>query len=220
MKKLTKYSRAAQYLESIFKMLNDEFFENALTMPVITIQDTPKAYGHVTTSKVWRIEADESKAAYELNIGAGTMNRHIENVCATMMHEMVHIYCIEHGIQDTSRGGIYHNKKFKAEAEKRGLIITYSKKYGFCHTEPSDTLLQFVLDTGLEDIQIGRGNERFFTGISGTAGGATGTEKPIKKKSSTRKYICPSCGVSVRATKQVNIICADCLKLMEVESND
>ena len=36
-----------------------------------------------------------------------------------------------------------------------------------------------------------------------------GTDKP-RKKSSTRKYYCPVCGNSVRATKDVNILCMDC----------
>jgi len=34
------------------------------------------------------------------------------------------------------------------------------------------------------------------------------------KSSSTRKYICPSCDMSVRATKAVNIQCNDCDCLM------
>ena len=36
---------------------------------------------------------------------------------------------------------------------------------------------------------------------TGVSGGSLG-----KKKSSTRKYVCQHCGISVRATKDVNII--------------
>jgi len=32
----------------------------------------------------------------------------------------------------------------------------------------------------------------------------------VKKPSSTRKYVCPKCGLSVRATKAVRIACVDC----------
>lgn len=38
----------------------------------------------------------------------------------------------------------------------------------------------------------------------------------IKKPSSTRKYFCPSCGMSIRATRDVRIKCADCDTLMKV----
>ena len=37
------------------------------------------------------------------------------------------------------------------------------------------------------------------------------------KSSSTRKYVCPCCHTSVRATKQVNIMCADCDEYMVEE---
>ena len=46
MKELTSYNRVAGYLNKIFDMLNAEFFENTLSRPTITIQSTPRAYGH------------------------------------------------------------------------------------------------------------------------------------------------------------------------------
>ena len=46
MKELTSYNRAAGYLNKIFDLLNARYFENTLSRPTITIQSTPKAYGH------------------------------------------------------------------------------------------------------------------------------------------------------------------------------
>ena len=44
------------------------------------------------------------------------------------------------------------------------------------------------------------------------AGGTDGTDGKLpKKKSSTRKYLCVRCHNSVRATKDVNIMCMDCM---------
>ena len=45
MKQMTEYNRASGYLNKIFNLLNEEYFENALSKPVITIMSTPKAYG-------------------------------------------------------------------------------------------------------------------------------------------------------------------------------
>ena len=150
MKELTSYNRVAGYLNKVFDLLNNEFFEGALSRPTITIQSTPKAYGHFTLSKdTWVSKLGET---HEINIGAGTLSRPIENVCATLLHEMVHYFNYENGIQDTSRGGTYHNKRFKTEAEARGLIVAHSEKYGWSHTSPSDELLDFVLINGLTDI--------------------------------------------------------------------
>lgn len=46
MKELTSYNRVAGYLNKVFDLLNAAFFENALSRPTITIQSTPRAYGH------------------------------------------------------------------------------------------------------------------------------------------------------------------------------
>lgn len=51
MKQTVRTSRTAGYLEKIFRSLNADSFNGELEEPVITIQDTPTAYGHVTVSK-------------------------------------------------------------------------------------------------------------------------------------------------------------------------
>jgi len=39
-------------------------------------------------------------------------------------------------------------------------------------------------------------------------------EKKGAGKSSSRKYVCPKCGMIIRATKKVKVICADCDELL------
>ena len=73
MKELTTYNRAAGYLNRIFDLLNQEFFENTLSRPTITIQSTPKAYGHFSLrDDTW---ISKGGAFHEINIGAGTLVR-------------------------------------------------------------------------------------------------------------------------------------------------
>ena len=214
MKELTSYNRVAGYLNKVFDLLNEEFFESELSRPTITIQSTPKAYGHFTlSSDTW---ISKLGGTHEINIGAGTLSRPIENVCATLLHEMIHYWNYENGIQDTSRGGTYHNKRFREAAIERGLEVTHSEKYGWSHTAPSDALLDFVLENGLSDILINRNEPSSYkVGGVGTHSGIDGLTP--KRRSSTRKYICPSCGMSIRATKTVNVACMDCnMQLLEV----
>lgn len=100
MKKLTSYNRAAGYLNRIFDLLNQEYFEGELSRPTITIQSTPKAYGHFSLrDDTWVSVTGNS---HEINIGAGTLARPIENVVCTMLHEMVHYYNYINGIQDSA----------------------------------------------------------------------------------------------------------------------
>ena len=214
MKQLTTYNRVAGYLNKIFDLLNTEFFESALSRPTITIQSTPKAYGHFSLREdTW---VSKIGGTHEINIGAGTLSRPIEEVVATLLHEMIHYYNYENGIQDCSRGNTYHNKRFKEVAESHGLIVEHSDKYGWSHTSPTEELIDFVISNDLTDILLNR-NE--FTGFqiggTGTHSGTSGGTTP--KTSSTRKYICPCCGMSVRATRTVRIACMDCeVQMIEV----
>lgn len=209
MKELTNIARIAGYLNRIFDLLNETYFENELSRPTITIQSTPKAYGHFTLrDDTW---ISKRGSSHEINIGAGTLSRPIENVVATLLHEMCHYYNFVNGIQDCSRGGTYHNKRFKASAESRDLIIEHDDRYGWTITSPGDGLLQFCIDNDLSDILLNR-NEGY--GIRPTG---TGTHNPggvqigtVAPKSSSRKYACPCCGMSVRATRAVRIACMDC----------
>ena len=212
MKELTTYNRVAGYLNKVFDLLNARFFENALSRPTSTIQSTPRAYGHFSLREdTW---VSKLGGTHEINIGAGTLARPIEEVAATLLHEMVHYYNYENGVQDCSRGNTYHNRKFKSAAEAHGLIVSHSEKYGWSHTEPSEALIDFIIETGLTDILINR-NEFFGFRITGTntKNGTPGTATPART-SSTRKYVCPCCGNSVRATKTVNIACLDCNQQM------
>lgn len=216
MKQTVKTSRTAGYLEKIFRVLNDHYFSGEIEEPIITIQSTPRAYGHVTVAKSWH-RAD-GEARHELNVGAGTLDRPIENVVATLIHEMVHLYNLQIGVQDCSRNGTYHNKKFRDAAEARDLIITHDPRIGWSVTEPSEALIDFILTQGWDDVMMGRADGYTARGTgTGRPGGIT-PPPTGKKPSSTRKVVCPVCGQSVRATRHVNIICGNCLeKMVEAE---
>lgn len=207
MKQTTKMSRAVSQLEHIYNSLNADFFGGELPTPIITVQSKPGTMGHCSVAKVWQRKDDKT---YELNIAAEVLNYPIEETLDTMLHEMVHLYCRQHGIKEVSRGGKYHNKRFKAIAEAHGLTCVPCGQYGW-NTTPGDNLVEYALNKGWNEILLGRNTlpPAMRIGATGTAqpGGASGGKRP----SSTRKLICPKCGQSVRATKQVNILCGDCL---------
>lgn len=102
-------SRKLESFERAFDLLNECFFENALSKSVITIYPTPCAYGHFTPWKSW--EGAGGVRYCEINLGAETVNRPVIESMATLVHEMVHQWCYERGIKDTSRGGIVEGKR-------------------------------------------------------------------------------------------------------------
>lgn len=215
MKQTVKTSRAAGQLEQMFRELNKHYFNGKLPEPIISLKKTPSAYGHITCAKVWQA-GQESK--YEINISSATLDRPIEETTATLLHEMVHEHNLENGIKDTSNNGVYHNKRFKEQAESHGLVVSHHDKYGWTITNPSEELLDFILFQGWDAIQMG---ERLaWADMVGTGNGSktpgsseTGAPKPPKAKSSTRRWICPKCGTIIRSTKEVRVICADCMEM-------
>jgi hypothetical protein len=198
MKQTIKTSRVAGQLEKMFRALNSRFFGGELPEVVISLKKTAGAYGHFTTGKVWR--AGEERR-YEINISSASLNQECAFLAGVLVHEMVHEYCAEHGIKDTSNNGVYHNKNFKHIAETHGL-----------------ELLDFVEEQGWQDFQMVESlNLLDVLGTLPKGGNSgAGAETRTKKPSSTRKYICPKCGNSCRATKTINLICGDCMEKMVV----
>ena len=209
-----------EMLEHAYDIFNAELFDCVLPPVAITIMSSPRSNAHFTLDKVWR---NSDVRMHEINISAEHLDRPVYNVLASLIHEMVHYYCLINDLPDTSQNHRYHNKIFKQEAEKRGLSITYAKYIGYSITEPSQQLIELVDEYGLQKpIDINRDGAFVdaavgidgMTSIDGTDGMVVGGDGTVekKKKSSTRKYICSGgCGCSFRATKDLNVMCLDCM---------
>lgn len=200
-----RYLETIEWLGKLYDYENDQLFNGELTRPVITVQtdERNKAYGWFTLNKVWK-ENEQDEGEYEINMSAQFLNRPINEITSTLIHEMCHHWAKLNNMQDCSRAGTYHNKLFKKIAEKHGLKVEKVPKIGWSKTsltEETKGLLQFFLKNNPETLIY--------------------RAAPVKggrvKTSSTRKYICPCCGMSVRATKTVNIMCADCNEYMREE---
>ena len=152
--KETSLKPVIEKLENLFSKFNEKFYNGELQAPVITVSpDTTKgAYGWCTAWKAWSVgeqkkvtdlatltkEALEAMKKddgfYEINICAEHLARPFEQVAETLLHEMVHLYNLQIGVQDTSRGGTYHNKKYKEAAEQHGLTVEKDAKYGWTNS--------------------------------------------------------------------------------------
>lgn len=194
-----KMSETIQNLETIFDKLNGLYFEGKLAKPVITVQSTPRAYGHCSTKKIWKNEA-KNEAMYEINIGAEFLNRPIEATAATLLHEMVHLNCMESGISDTCQNGRYHNGNFKKECEARDLAVEYDRANGHAYTSPTEEFTEKIKAAGVDmSIKFAR-------------------ILPTKKAKTARAmftYTCPKCGQTFRSAENLNIKCGDCDVVME-----
>ena len=197
-------------LESLFSRFNEHYYNNELPKPVITLSPDEKSRiyrvnGWCTIKKVWReTNSANAQGYYEINICADSLSRSPEEISATLLHEMVHLYCLENDIQDVSRGGTYHNRVFKFEAEKHGLVVHHLTGEDYSQTSLSEEAKGFVSKLAPK-FSLYRLNHRLF------AFGNNSDENTTAQKQSTRKLVCPQCGTIVRVTKpNVHIICGDC----------
>lgn len=143
-------------LEDLFSKFNARFFADKLEKPVITVSPdhTRGAYGWCTGWKAWK--AGEDDGHYEINLCAEYLNRPFEETCGTLLHEMVHLQNLQDGVQDTSRSGLYHNKKFRETAEAHGLTVEKGEKYGWHKTTLNPEALEFVQSLGKSGFSLVR----------------------------------------------------------------
>ena len=197
------YEKAVRYLERIYNLVNQEYFDGELEEITLTIQESVRSFGHVSADNTW---FTDKKSMKELNISANYLKRSISEIVTTLVHECSHIWNMQHGIKDTSNGYVYHNKRFKKTAEEIGkIIVERHSTYGWSVSSPSQETLDFCKRHSLEDIQIWR--------MDKAPDGEPDDGPPVsktKKPSSTRKYLCPCCGSSFRATKKINVLCMEC----------
>ena len=189
-----KMSETIAALEDIFDKLNAIYFEGKLPKPVITVQTTPKAYGHCSTRKIWK--AGETEGMYEINLGAEYINRAKEETCATLLHEMVHLYCNETESSETCQKGRYHNKTFKAECEARDLEVEYDRANGYSHTIPTESFKAKLTEAGV-DLTVR------FARIMPKA-------RAKSERAKAHSYVCPICGQTVRTTSELTLTCGVC----------
>ena len=186
-----------------FDILNEKYFNNSLSRPVITIQKTRKNnLGHFTLDKVWTDIENEEGMFYEINIASQSLNRDINEIVGTLLHECVHFWNRVNDIKDCS--GNIHNKKFKKKAEEVGLIVTKGKSVGWGYTTNSDELNEFITNT----IKPNKEVFQYYCSF------------PMKQKVANKtsfKYVCRGCGMKVRAKSGCSIMCGACQLELNME---
>lgn len=198
-RKITTMAELQAALQAAFNAINRDFYNSELEKVIITTKEGRKknAYGWIEVNKNWQ---QNGTARHEINISVDFLGeRTVIETITTLMHEMAHLYNIQHEIKDTTRSGLYHNKEFKKTAEAHGLMVSRMEKTGWSYTRPKESTILWIE----KNITI-----KSF-GIFKRTAEDKGNRKTTAKQS-YKKYICPACGLIVRATKECNIACMDC----------
>ena len=118
-------------LVEAFEFFNAEL-DTQLDNPVFTLipnRGRQSYYGWYWQGR-WK---DGKKTLPEINITADTLKRSVEEICETIIHEMVHYKNNVLDIVDCNANQ-YHNKHFKKRAEEFGLKVDKVKNKGYART--------------------------------------------------------------------------------------
>lgn len=191
----SEYIKQLQALNAAYNAFNMRYFGGTLPDVTITIQRSLRSYGHFSIDKVW--QTSDGVAQHEINISADYLRREKYNLCATLLHEMCHLYAKQNNIEDTSRQGRYHNKYFRKIAEERDLQIDLAEGIGWSVTSPTEKLKAFVDNSKIEFVNLYRV--------------AVEQERAPNKRTKVYKYVCPRCGLEVKTTKEnAKLHCIEC----------
>jgi len=137
----------------------------------------------------------------EVLVGGEGLRRGGRDVLGTLVHEAAHGLATARNVADTSRGGRYHNARYRDLARSLGLSCEQAGSFGWTETDVPDglaTRYQTTLDRLDEALVVYRR-----------------AESPRRSKRSTNYLpLCCSCGRRIRAAASVAaagpIICGCC----------
>jgi hypothetical protein len=91
-------------------------------------------WGHFAPHR-WQVQGADR---HEVLIGGEGLHRGPTEVLGTLLHEAAHGLAQARQVQDTSRGGRYHNRRYAQLARELGLEVTTVKPIGWSATTVPD----------------------------------------------------------------------------------
>jgi len=206
-------------LHTIFNIINAEKFNEELPSPVITIQrektkkKDSRILGWCIKLPVWtRILKGNQTHHYEINMVLDYIDRPIDELISTMLHETVHLIHNHKGIKGTNRK-VYHNDEFRKTAESLGLVVEQTE-LGWNKTRLSDELWTKMQELDrLEVISFDNLTLKKVVDVDKV-------RKPVNRKP-VYTYICPNCKIELKSKD--NYVEAKCIKCgvnFEVKENE
>ncbi|MCB2062406.1 MAG: SprT-like domain-containing protein [Novosphingobium sp.] len=197
-------------LTRAYDHFNWVLFGNELPGCLITLQRKGRTYGYFCRDRFARQDGatcDEIalNPAYFAQQGA-------REVCATLVHEMVHLWQYHFG---QSGRGRYHNRQWAEKMKSVGLYPSHTGQPG--GRETGDQMMDYIIEDGplaraYAELEIGgfaiewQDSRR---DADEPPVGGTGTARPGKpvKGGKRVKYTCPVCGLNAWARHQASIMC-------------
>jgi hypothetical protein len=155
-------------------------------------------WGHFAAAR-WHVAGSNHP---EVLVSGEGLNRGARAVLATLLHEAAHGLADTRKINDTSRQGRWHNRRFAALAAELGLDVSFDKTTGWSQTSLGDQL------AGRYAVQL--------DGLDAALGLWRHTERQHGPATGSRNLLACSCAcgrrlrVATATLEQAPIICGAC----------
>lgn len=201
-------------LDDAFDHLNAELFDGQLPMVIITLQRKANTKGYYRHDGFASRGEDGSKVS-EIALNPSVFSeRTDEEILSTLAHEMCHLWQFKFGDPGSGR---YHNTEWACKMKEIGLqpVAANGKETGqkVTHEIVEGGAFNTSISTFLE------GRSLLWQATDGDGSdGKTKSGEP--KKKSKVKYTCPDCQQNAWAKPESNLMCGDCVQVMESEDED
>jgi hypothetical protein len=198
-------------LQQAYDGLNRALFENALPNCLITLQRRKGTYGYFCGDK---FERSDGARTDEIALNPSHFrNRSVEEVLATLTHEMVHLW--QHHFGKPGRGR-YHNTEWAEKMKSIGLQPSSTGKEG--GSETGDVMDHFIVPDGSFDRTVKKMLAKGFV--------LSWTEQPDRSaedraeangesKSGKRvRYVCPKGDQKAWAKHDSKLVCGEHMEPM------
>jgi predicted SprT family Zn-dependent metalloprotease len=193
---------------------NAELFEGKLPQGMLTLNRKANSKGYFAPEK---FSSRLGKAVtYEIALNPDVFSRRTdEEICSTLVHEMVHAWQHVHG---TPSRRAYHNKEWAGKMKQVGLQPTHNGEVG--GNEVGQSMTHYIIKDGPYARTYAKLQSKGFE----LHWQSTRFAKNVKSKNSKTKYSCASCNQNVWGAPTVKVICGECLEktkkivVMEAES--
>lgn len=188
-------------LNTAFNHFNDRLFENRLPPVMFTLTRKRGAHGYFWAEQFKHRE--DGDTTHEIALNPNTMDRTLEAVLSTLVHEMTHLEQQEFGTPG-KKG--HHNREWVKLMERVGLIPSDTGEPGGKQTGRKMT--HYIDPDGVFVDALQELTDAGFDLPYFTAPVEAGSAK--KKDLSKVKRTCPCCDAKAWAKQGMRIICGDC----------
>lgn len=180
---ITESERFIQFLNLKFEL---GLRNDLLILIHETSQNTRGYFRSVRCEKIWEKLVFKQQETIPLNSIVLSSHELQFFPYETLAHELAHYVNFSKGVKDCSKNQ-YHNKEFKKQAEKLGLIVEQTKTRGFAFTKESEEFKRMLS----EEFKPSQDSFKIFQAQA---------EQKEKKKSRMLLFEC-ACGCKIRSAK-------------------